>query len=148
MINLRKQDKSINKAPEENFDRSIVLKRSSLIFNDEDCEVISISDITSLKQLQEKEKTHNLLKALNATVHHEMLAPLKANAEASKFLSEFSKDEKDRELAYAIHISNRLLLNHMQDLLDHSIISNDGFMPKFSCGSITDSINEVVVMMR
>ena len=86
--------------------------------------------------------------ALNATVHHEMLAPLKANAEASKYLSEFLKDEKDRELAQATHISDRLLLNHMQDLLDHSVISNDGFKPDFVSGSILNSINEVVLMMR
>ena len=119
-----------------------------LIFNESNCEVISISDITTFKLLEQKEKTNRLLMALNATVHHEMLAPLKANSDASKFLSLRLEDERDRELAYSIHISTQLLLNHMHDLLDQSVISNDGFKPVYIYGVISEPIREVILMIR
>ena len=55
--------------------------------------------MTALKQLERKEETNRFLIALNATVHHEMLAPLKATSEASKFLSERVTEKRDRQLA-------------------------------------------------
>ena len=67
--------------PSLDSDKYLVVKRTSLSFNKKNCQVLSISDLTTFQQLKEKEEKHRLLIALNTTVHHEMIAPLKANTE-------------------------------------------------------------------
>ena len=74
--------------PKLEHDRYLVVKRTSLSFNKRSCQVLSISDLTSFQQLKEQEESNRFLIALNTTVHHEMIAPLKANAESSLFLFE------------------------------------------------------------
>ena len=69
--------------PSLDHDRYLVVKRTSLSFNKKNCQVLSISDLTSFQQLKEKEESNRFLIALNTTVHHEMIAPLKANTESS-----------------------------------------------------------------
>ena len=50
-----------------------------LTFNDEECDVINFTDISTYDDLKKKQESYNLLKKLNAQVHHEMLVPLKVN---------------------------------------------------------------------
>ena len=70
-----------------------------------------------------------MLKLLNATVHHEMLSPLKSNVILSKQLlreTTFEK-EKVRDMIKTLSVSSELLLHHSNDLLDYRIIKNGGF---------------------
>ena len=54
-----------------------------MIFNDKKCLVLNFTDITTYKRLKQQEAMTKLLKTLNASFHHEMIAPLKANMELS-----------------------------------------------------------------
>ena len=73
-------------------ERTLIIKRMELNFNDMDCQVLNFSDITTYKQLKHEEETSRLLRALNASAHHEMLGPLKANIEISTRLVKRLKD--------------------------------------------------------
>ena len=64
-------------------ERTIIVKRMDITFNSKECQLINFTDITSYKRLKKEEEINRLLKTLNASVHHEMLAPLKANMEIS-----------------------------------------------------------------
>ena len=57
-----------------------------LIFNDTECQVLNFADITAFKRLKQEEESNRLLKMLNTSVHHEMIAPLKANINISERL--------------------------------------------------------------
>ena len=81
---------------------------------------------------------------LNATVHHEMLAPLKVTKEISVFLKAKLTDKKDKKLAEAIITSSRMQQLYIQDLLDNNVIQKDGFKPAYEAGSLNDAINEIV----
>ena len=72
---------------QEGSETALIIKRSSLLIDEKESTVINFSDISAYRKLKKQEQITMLLKTLNATVHHEMLAPLKAN----------------------IHICNRLL---------------------------------------
>ena len=50
-----------------------------MIFEDKECELINFIDITAYIGLKKEQENNKLLKTLNTTVHHEMLAPLRAN---------------------------------------------------------------------
>ena len=59
--------------------KTIIVKRTPMTFNDAQSSVISFTDITAYKRLQKEQEINNLLKTLNATVHHEMIVPLNVN---------------------------------------------------------------------
>ena len=83
----------------------LIVKRMPLIFNDQECQVINFTDITTYKRLKSEEESNRLLKTLNATVHHEMLAPLKSNLELSMRLIRSVKGKSQKEMAQMIFIS-------------------------------------------
>ena len=61
--------------------KTIIVTRINLNFNDEEWFVISFTDISTYQRLKHEEEVNNLLKTLNASVHHEMLVPLRVNVE-------------------------------------------------------------------
>ena len=61
--------------------KTIIVSRMNLNFNEEECVVINFTDISTYQRLKIQEENNNLLKTLNASVHHEMVVPLKVNIE-------------------------------------------------------------------
>ena len=62
-------------------DKSFIVKRGKLTFNDSECQLLNFTDITMYRRLKKEEETNRFLKTLNASVHHEMIGPLKVNVE-------------------------------------------------------------------
>ena len=75
------------------------MKRLDLIFNDKDCQVLNFSDMTAYKRLEAEKETNRLLMTLNTSVHHEMLAPLKATMEISARLVRNLKEPEQKKMA-------------------------------------------------
>ena len=73
-------------------DRTIIVKRMNLTFAGTECQVINFTDITAYKRLKLEEEKTNMLEMLNTTVHHEMIAPLKANVDFSERLTKQLKN--------------------------------------------------------
>ena len=87
----------------------MIVKKTDLIFNEKECQMLNFMDITSFKKLEAVKETNKLLKALNASVHHEMINPLKANAEmCERLLKSLQSLQLPREerLAKNIYITN------------------------------------------
>ena len=61
--------------------KTIIVKRIQLQFDETESTVINFTDITAYIRLKQEEEVNNLLKTLNASVHHEMVVPLKVNIE-------------------------------------------------------------------
>ena len=117
-------------------DHTLIVKRVEMIFNDINCQVLNFTDITAYKLLKQEEETNRLLQALNASAHHEMLGPLKANVEFSSHLESKLKDIEHKKMCKTINISSRMLLFHANDLLDHRILQNGHFIPAYSPGYV------------
>ena len=66
--------------------KTIVIKKINMNFNDKVSTVINFTDVTSVYQLKKKEDANLYLKTLIASVHHEMLVPLKVNVEMAERL--------------------------------------------------------------
>ena len=109
--------------------KSLIVNRMPLIFNDQECQVINFTDITTYKRLKQEEETNLLLKTLNATVHHEMIAPLKGNLELSMRLIRSVQSSTQKKMAQTIFVSTQLLMMHANDLLDLRIIEHGSFTP-------------------
>ena len=57
--------------------KTLIVKRQNFLQDDQWCQILNINDITSYIKLQKEQYSNGLLKALNASVNHEMLQPLK-----------------------------------------------------------------------
>ena len=93
-----------------------------LIFNEKECQVLNFTDMTMYLKLKREEDKNKMLSALNMSVHHEMLGPLKVNVDASthliKHLNRENTNFLTRNMAQTILVSSKLLLLHAHDLLD------------------------------
>ena len=43
--------------------------------------ILNFTDISTYQKLKQEEETNNLLRTLNASIHHEMIVPLKINVD-------------------------------------------------------------------
>ena len=85
-----------------------------------------------------------MLKALNTSVHHEIIAPLKANVDIAKrlitCLIEFPSEQM---LAQTILTSSQMVMLHAHDILDQRIIENGSFIPCYTEESVFESVKEM-----
>ena len=101
--------------------KTIIVNRMNLLYSEEDCVVINFTDISTFQKLKVQEENVNLLKTLNASVHHEMVVPLKVNIEmAERLKSNLSKFPFERKLCESILISSNMVLLHANDFLDRT----------------------------
>ena len=88
-------------------------------FDDYECQILNITDITSYKRLEQEKETNELLRTLNTTVHHEMLAPLSANISfCRKLLEKLYQDQWATRIIEIMLVSSQMVLMHANDLLD------------------------------
>lgn len=56
--------------------RHYVIKKESFIFDNEECLLIMLSDVTTLQLLQEERHKVHMMKLLHATVSHDIMSPI------------------------------------------------------------------------
>ena len=98
-------DKEDHESPQA--DKTLIVKRAKLQFNDKSCVVLSFEDISSVKKLKMEEEKSRLMTTLYSMVHHEMLGPLKSAEEAAVRLIRKLKDNDLRQHAQIILICSK-----------------------------------------
>ena len=83
-----------------------ILKRLNVIFNDEPCQLLTFSDITTLKTLQVEQAKTETLKLVNRSVSHETLGPLMANVNLAKLLLQTALNENQTQMVHSIVASS------------------------------------------
>ena len=61
---------------EQHEEKTIILKRNDLMIDGKECQVVNFIDLSVYTKLKQEKENNELLKTLNTSVHHEMLAPL------------------------------------------------------------------------
>ena len=59
-----------------------------MVYNNINCHVLNFTDMTSFLDLEQQKEKYRMIKLLNTTIHHEMIAPLKAQMDISKYLAD------------------------------------------------------------
>ena len=98
-------------------DKTFIVKRVSVSFNDTECQVLNFRDITPFKQLKQEQDVSNLHKSLSASVHHEMIGPLRSNVQLAESLVESLTNDSLKKKAELVLITSKLVLFHADDLL-------------------------------
>ena len=128
--------------------KSVIIKCINLLFNNINCYVLNFTDMTSFLDLEKQKEKYRMIKLLNTTIHHEMIAPLKAQMDISKCLADTQISFESKQMAQTINVSSQMLLLHTQDLLDQRIIDKGSFSPNYTLESVQKVINEIVDMMN
>ena len=68
------------------MDLTLIAKRLSLNFQDQDCVMINFADITATNRLKQVEENNKRITTLSTSIHHEMLVPLNSNVEFAESL--------------------------------------------------------------
>ena len=84
---------------DQTANKVVHLKRTDMIYNDTNCHVLNFLDLTSQYSLERSKEKYRLMKQLNTTVHHEMIAPLKAQMDISSCLYENLKSSENKQMA-------------------------------------------------
>ena len=110
----------------------------NIIYNDSECKALQFTDITANQKFRREQEKRRMLQFLNATVHHEMLSPLKSNVILTKRLlnDTMFENKKVKDMIKILSVSSELLLHHSNDLLDYRIIKNGSFMPQYTTASL------------
>ena len=87
-------------------EKTLMIERNDMLIEGTECQVINFIDITAFKRLEKEKEKHNLLKTLNTTVHHEMLAPLRTNIQICKKLLVIVSSNKQSKLIMLMLISS------------------------------------------
>ena len=97
-----------------------------IIFDEQECQIINITDLSAYVKLRKQEDTNQLLKTLNTSVHHEMLTPLKTMIEiCQRLILKLKNYSQEKRMLETVLFSSQLLLMHSHDFLDQRIIEHD-----------------------
>ena len=119
------------------------------MFEDKECQIINITDLTAYTKLKKEEDTNRLLKTLNTSVHHEMVTPVKTMIEISeRLVKKLAKFPQEKRMVETMLLSSQFIMMHAHDFLDQQLIEHGNFKPYFDTGYLEDAIAEIVQMMN
>ena len=111
-------------------DKIVQISLQKLIFNDEECNILRIRDITAFKRLTKVENNNRATGLMSASVSHELLTPLKCISSFGKELMTFITNSKIRYKAELIVSTTDLVISQIKFLLDKNLLDQNVFAPQ------------------
>ena len=100
-----------------------------MLYNDKDCQVLTIRDISAQENLEIAEEKNNLLHLLTSSVSHELMTPIRCMISFGQELFQSLTSEKKCRKAFMIVNTGKLLLSQVKMLLDRGMLENGHFTP-------------------
>jgi signal transduction histidine kinase len=114
---------------DQKIEKIVQISLQKLIFNDEECSIIMIRDITALKRLTKVENKNKATSLMTASVSHELLTPLKCISSFGKELMTLITSTKVRYKAELIVSTTNLVISQIKFLLDKNLLDQNVFAP-------------------
>ena len=119
---LQDETESAQESEGKLLDKTLLVKRSKLMFNDKECIVLTFQDISTIKKLKHEEQKSRLMSTLYSSVNHEIIGPLKSNEQAALRLIRGIQDQSLREQAQIILVCSKQAILNANDLLDKKLL--------------------------
>lgn len=101
----------------------------SLFFNNEECRILRIRDITAHKQLEKAQNENKMLSFLQASVSHELLTPIKCiGSIAQELVYALFNNGNLKYKAELIQSTSKILLSQVKFVLDKSMLDQKVFV--------------------
>lgn len=132
----------------ETVEKIVQIKLQNLIYNDEECYILTIRDLTSSKRLSEVENKNRVTGLLTASVSHELLTPLKCIGSFGKELVYLITDKKTKYKAELIVSTSNLVMSQVKFLLDKNLLDQDVFTPQLEQQNIKKVVQDAAQIMK
>ena len=119
-----------------------------MIYSEEQCQLLTFSDITTLRTLEVEQAKTESLKLVNRSVSHEMLGPLMSNVSIAKLLLQTTLNENQMQMVKSIMASSQLVMCFTNDLIDNSFLENGSFRPMMQFGSPSEAISDIIQIVQ
>lgn len=94
-----------------------------MIFQDQECKILRIRDVTANKQLEKVQGENKMLSMLQASVSHELITPIKCIGTFAKELVEMNAGNSSKKSkAELIESTSKILLSQVKFLLDKGML--------------------------
>lgn len=118
---------------QQNKSRILLLTRNAFTYGNKECFILSVNDLTSVKQVGTLKTQNNLLNLLTANVSHEMMTPLNCIIYFADILIEFFKTDKvHRQQVKMMKHGANMIKFQVKDLLDRSLLEKNLLTPNFT----------------
>lgn len=126
--------------------RTLMVTLSSLLFNHEECQVITFRDVTQVKKLAKIETANKFLNMMTSSVTHEMITPLKCIISFSDFILKDLIDKKSNAYrsTQLINTTSKLLFSQVKLLLDKNILKHDLFLPNLELNLFNKTVQDAI----
>ena len=127
--------------------RTLQCNFQNLIFNDKQCKVLSIRDITDINNYAKVQAENRMLSLHTSSVSHEMITPLKCIIKLGRDLAK-SIDARVSRQAGLIVSTSGLILQQVKLILDKNMLDNNSFTPNFEFHYLNKTISEVAQILE
>ena len=112
----------------EDEERRVNLTHEQMVFNEKECQILTIRDVSAQHNLMEVKRENQLLNLVTSSVSHELITPIKCiSAMANEMITEILKDSNAIHKAKMILTTSQLLQAQIKMLLDKSLLENGQF---------------------
>ena len=122
----------------------LLVKRISITFDEDECQMLNFTNITTFHKFKREEEKSRLLQALNTSIHHEMLGPLGTSVMIADRLMAAVDREEHKQMVKLVQTCSNLALFHANDLLDYKVIQHGSFTPTYTNESIAETIHQTI----
>ena len=131
-------------------ERSIQVQKQTLFFNNTQCEVLTLKDVSYILKLLKLSTQLGLVKLMTASVTHELVTPLKCIIQfGESVMSQCKKDRKLYEQCKLIVDTAFLLLAQVKCFLDKNILeTTDSITPNLSMCSLKNTLKLGVRILK
>ena len=105
----------------EDSQKVLLLTKNKFIYKNNDSFILNITDLTSLKRVDQLQSQNDLLNLMTANVSHEMDTPLKCMIILADKIIKQTKCEQKRQMAILIKSSGSLIHYQVKSLLDRKL---------------------------
>lgn len=114
------------------------------MYNNQECYLILLRDITELELLQKARQNVYLMKMLNATVSHDMVGPLQNILQFTDHMQTHTlNNEQMVHMMHNITDCAKFVFCRMKDLLDQNLIEHNIFVPIQALFSPIQAITQI-----
>lgn len=128
--------------------RKLILTSQKILFKGNECQILTIRDISAQKELKKSEEKNSLLNLLTSSVSHELMTPIRCIITFATLLLNSLKNEAQKNKATNIINTGKLLQSQIKMLLDRSLLENGQFRPQLQNCYILKTIKEMTEILQ
>ena len=123
------------------------LFRSGMLFNDKQCQVLTIRDISAQENLELAEEKNTLLNLMTSSISHELMTPIRCIITFAEELLKKLRKGNSHHNASMIRNTGKLLLTQIKMLLDRGLMESGQFVPQIENGMLLDVLKETIEIL-